>query len=72
MVRKQYGLASAVSFFELGWYVGNIKGSVEAAHSYNANVRNKFIDKLLEKENLFEYVINPRELPVLKISVPLK
>jgi tetratricopeptide (TPR) repeat protein len=72
MVRKQYGLASAVSFFELGWYVGNIKGSVEAAYSYNFNVRNQFIDRLLEKENLFEYIKNRHDLPVLKISVSLK
>ena len=72
MVRKQYGLVSAVSFFELGWYVGNIKGSVEAAYSYNFNVRNQFIDRLLEKENLFEYVKNRHALSVLGISISLK
>jgi putative component of membrane protein insertase Oxa1/YidC/SpoIIIJ protein YidD len=72
IVRKQYGLASAISFFELGWYIGNIKGSIEAAHSYNAKVRNQFIDRLLEKENLFEYIKNRYDLPVLKISVSLK
>ena len=72
MVKKQYGLAGAVSFFEIGWYTGNITGSVDAAYSYNVNVRNQFIDRLLEKENLFEYVKNSYALSVIRISVSLK
>jgi len=55
---EQYGLASAAGFLGIGWYVGNIKGSIDAAHLYNANIRNRFIDRLLEEESLFEYKKN--------------
>ena len=55
VVKKQAGFASAVSFFGLGWYIGNIKGSADAATVYNHNIRNHFIDKALEKEHFTEY-----------------
>lgn len=58
IIKEQYGLASAAGFLGIGWYIGNIKGSVDAAHIYNANIRNKFIDRLLEKESFFEYKKN--------------
>ncbi|MEJ2635620.1 MAG: tetratricopeptide repeat protein [Calditrichia bacterium] len=54
-VKEQYGLASAAGFLGIGWYIGNIRGSVAAAHVYNANIGNNFIDRLLEKEGLIEY-----------------
>ena len=56
--QKQYGLASVVGFFGIGWYIGNIKGSANAADVYNKHIRNKFINKLFEKENLYEYIKN--------------
>ena len=57
LIHKQYGLATAASFFGIGWYIGNIIGSVDAADMYNTNLRNEFIDQLLERENLNEFRI---------------
>lgn len=51
---ESYGLASAIGFFGMGWYVGNIKGSVNAANEYNFNKRNDFLDKLLNDVDLDE------------------
>ncbi len=56
--KKQYGLATTTSFFGIGWYIGNIKGSIDAAQIYNSNIRNEYIDSLLEKENFYEYLKN--------------
>jgi|GEM_PF-837376 len=55
---KQYGLTAAAIFFGVGWYVGNIKGSLEAAKNFNSYIRHQFINKLLEKEQLEEYIID--------------
>jgi tetratricopeptide (TPR) repeat protein len=56
VIKKNYWLAGSVSFLGIGWYVGNIIGSKEAAHNYNANIRHKFIDRVLEIENYTEYM----------------
>lgn len=58
LVQKQYGLAAAACFFGLGWYIGNIRGSVDAADVYNSNKRQAFIDYLLKKEGMDEYLIS--------------
>lgn len=49
---ESYGLASALGFFGMGWYIGNINGSVKAANEYNFNARNDFLDKLLNDIDL--------------------
>lgn len=56
--QEQYGLATLAGFLGIGWYIGNIKGSVEAANIYNSNIRNKFIDHLLEEESIDECLRN--------------
>jgi tetratricopeptide (TPR) repeat protein len=56
MKREQYGLATTAGFFGIGWYIGNIKGSVEAAKMYNTRTRHEFINKLLQQEHLTEYI----------------
>jgi tetratricopeptide (TPR) repeat protein len=40
---KQYGLSVSIGFFGMGWYVGNILGSVSAANQYNANVEENIL-----------------------------
>jgi len=45
---KNYGLATTTAFFGTGWYLGNIKGSRNAARQFNANVRDQFLERLLE------------------------
>ena len=52
----QYGLASLTGFVGIGWYAGNIKGSVSAAKKYNSTVWNDYINSVLLKENFLEYV----------------
>lgn len=51
---ESYGLASALGFFGMGWYVGNINGSVNAANEYNFRIRDQFLNKLLKDVNLDE------------------
>jgi tetratricopeptide (TPR) repeat protein len=45
---KNYGLATTTAFFGIGWYFGNIKGSRNAARQFNAKVRDRFLERLLE------------------------
>ncbi len=50
---ESYGLASAIGFFGIGWYVGNISGSSKAAAEYNTRVKDNFIKNLI-KENVID------------------
>ncbi len=56
--QEQYGLASLTGFVGIGWYVGNIKGSVKAANKYNSSIRDDYINSVLQRENFLEYVKN--------------
>jgi TM2 domain-containing membrane protein YozV len=47
--QEQYGIAATAGFFGIGWYIGNITGSVEAAKVYNTRIRNDFVDRVLEQ-----------------------
>jgi len=47
--QKSYGLTAVLGFFGTGWYIGNITGSANAARDYNMNIRNNFVDKIIEK-----------------------
>jgi len=58
--QKQYGLASLTGFIGIGWYVGNIQGSVRAAKNYNLRTRDDYINSMLQKEHFLEYVKNER------------
>ncbi|MBN1999314.1 tetratricopeptide repeat protein [candidate division KSB1 bacterium] len=54
--QKQYGIACAAGFLGFGWYIGNIRGSIDAADVYNTNTRNAFIDYILKRNNMNEYL----------------
>ena len=54
--QEQYGLASLTGFVGIGWYVGNIRGSVKSAKKYNSRIRDDYINSVLQRENLLEYV----------------
>lgn len=41
-----------VTFFEVGWYTGNIYSAVSSAHKYNRRVKEEFINKLKEQDAL--------------------
>jgi tetratricopeptide (TPR) repeat protein len=54
--QEQYGLASLTGFVGIGWYVGNIWGSVKSTQKYNTGIQDDYINSVLLKENLLEYV----------------
>jgi len=43
-------LGGVISFVEIGFYSGNIYGSISSAHKYNHDQERRFVDRL--KENL--------------------
>ena len=43
-------LGGVISFVEIGFYSGNIYGSISSAHKYNQDQDRRFVDRL--KENL--------------------
>jgi tetratricopeptide (TPR) repeat protein len=47
---KQYGLSAGIGFFGLGWYIGNIIGSVNAAHQYNSFYQEQYLKDVLPKD----------------------
>ncbi|TAK54774.1 MAG: membrane protein insertion efficiency factor YidD [Bacteroidetes bacterium] len=46
--QENYSLATVIGFFGSGWYIGNIKGSSDAAEEYNIRIRNSYLDEMLE------------------------
>jgi len=47
---EMYALGGVIAFVEIGFYSGNIYGSISSAHKYNRDQDRRFVDKL--KENL--------------------
>lgn len=41
-----------VTFFEIGWYTGNIYSAVSSAHKYNRRIKEEFIHKLKDECSL--------------------
>jgi len=42
-------IGGIITFFELGFYSGNIYSAVNSAHKYNRNEKSKFLDYLRKK-----------------------
>ncbi|MFH1626339.1 MAG: tetratricopeptide repeat protein [Pseudomonadota bacterium] len=55
---ENYALAGILTFFELGWYFGNIYSAVSSAHKYNKRLKDDYIKGLKEKKG-FSLGINP-------------
>lgn len=49
---KNYAVGGILTFFELGWYSGNIYSAISGAHKYNQGKKKEYLD-LLEKEDRF-------------------
>jgi outer membrane protein assembly factor BamD (BamD/ComL family) len=49
---ENYVVGGILTFFELGWYSGNIYSAVSGAHKYNRKKKKEYLD-LLEKEDRF-------------------
>ena len=45
---ENYVAGGIVTFFEIGWYTGNIYSAVSSAHKYNKKIREDFIEHLKE------------------------
>lgn len=54
---ENYAVAGILTFFELGWYFGNIYSAVNSAHKYNKRLKNEYIKDLKEK-NGFSFGIS--------------
>jgi outer membrane protein assembly factor BamD (BamD/ComL family) len=58
--RENYAAGAILTFFELGWYSGNIYSAVSSAHKYNQRKRKEYIDSL-EKAGQFSLGISFQE-----------
>jgi tetratricopeptide (TPR) repeat protein len=52
---ENYVAGGVVTFFELGWYSGNIYSAVSSAHKYNKRVKEKFLKNLGDRYFLSYY-----------------
>jgi tetratricopeptide (TPR) repeat protein len=57
---KNYVVGGILTFFELGWYSGNIYSAVSSAHKYNQKKKKEYFDNL-EKEDRFSLGIAFRD-----------
>jgi TolA-binding protein len=62
-----YALGAVISFVEIGFYSGNIYGSISSAHKYNQDQDRRFVDRL--KENLKINVSSRPENKGLELSL---
>jgi tetratricopeptide (TPR) repeat protein len=46
---EMYALGGVISFVEIGFYSGNIYGSISSAHKYNRDQDRRFVDRLKEQ-----------------------
>jgi hypothetical protein len=57
---ENYAVGGILTFFELGWYSGNIYSAISSAHKYNRNNKKEYLDSL-EKEDRFSVGISFRD-----------
>jgi tetratricopeptide (TPR) repeat protein len=57
---ENYVVGGILTFFEIGWYSGNIYSAVSSAHKYNRNKKKEYLDGL-EKEDRFSVGISFRD-----------
>lgn len=58
-----------VTFFEIGWYTGNIYSAVSSAHKYNKKVEEEFFENLRNRSSLSFYHDNKRSSNYLILSM---
>lgn len=64
-----YVAGGIVTFFELGWYTGNIYSAVSSAHKYNRRAKHNFIQKLKDRTNVSYYFDNENFHHCLTLSM---
>jgi TolA-binding protein/TM2 domain-containing membrane protein YozV len=65
----KYVAGGIVTFFELGWYTGNIYSAVGSAHKYNRRAKNNFIQNLKDRTNVSYYFDNETSHHYLTFSL---
>ena len=55
---ENYALAGILTFFEVGWYLGNIYSAVGSAHKYNKQMKDRYIRNIYNKHS-FSFHIDP-------------
>jgi hypothetical protein len=63
-------VAGILSFFEAGWYTGNVYGAINGANKYNRHTTEIFLRNL---DNRFHLVLRPetRQTPMLGVQFSL-
>ncbi|RMF86756.1 MAG: outer membrane protein assembly factor BamD [Nitrospinota bacterium] len=61
-------LAGAIFFFEGGWYSGNVYGAINAAHKFNRDVEERFLQGLELQHHSILRKLGSREIPLLHLS----
>ena len=62
---KNYVLGGILTFFELGWYSGNIYSAVSGAHKYNRDKKKDYLDQLEKEGNLSMGISFQGKAPIL-------
>jgi len=64
-----YVAGGVVTFFELGWYTGNIYSAISSSHKYNKRAKDEFIHVLKEKSNLSYHYDKNDDIHILMYSM---
>lgn len=65
--KDEYVTAGIVTFFEIGWYSGNIYSAVSSAHKYNERSKGEYLKELQEKSAV-AVAVSPDGGKYLKVS----
>lgn len=65
--KEEYVTGGIVTFFELGWYSGNIYSAVSSAHKYNERSKGEYLKQLQERSAL-SISMSPDHGKFLKLS----
>jgi len=62
------GLGAVITFFELGFYAGNIYSAVSSAHKYNLDAKQRFLNQLRERAGMALSLAKPHGCESLMLT----
>jgi tetratricopeptide (TPR) repeat protein len=62
------GLGVVITFFELGFYAGNIYSAVSSAHKYNRDAKERFLNQLRERRGMALSLATPHGCESLMLT----
>ena len=62
------GLGAVITFFELGFYAGNIYSAVSSAHKYNRDTKERFLKQLRERSGMALSLADPQDCKSLMLT----